>query len=126
MRDFWPAYRFVKSMIRIIRALINLTRRPKPVGFPLPPPSALAGVAFTQLPKLQYDVEVFDVEHEEMDIASYLTAKGRTGWRLHTIQRVERPASVVYALTWDRLAHGERIGPTPYLDSPTPFGKVEA
>ena len=113
MRDLWPAYYFVKSMteIALIFSLValyglfcwSLIRKQKPEGGAIGKPAALAGVAFTQLPKLRYDCEVFDSEHEEMAIADYLTAKGRTGWRLHTIQRFERAQKVEYFLTWDRL-----------------------
>lgn len=108
MRDFWPAYRFVKSMIRIIRALINLARRPKPIGFSMPPPGAIAW----RSPRFQYDVEIYDVEHEESSLNDHINAKAREGWKLHTIHPIERPSYFVYQLTWERLDHEQRANDT--------------
>lgn len=98
--------------MRIIIALINLFRRPKPGRFPMPPPGAIFG-AVAQLPIFEYDHEIFDPAHEDYSIYDYLNLKARDGWKLHTITRHAFNDHHQYCLTWERIkrrANHEAMG----------------
>ena len=89
-------------MISLIRYFVQ--RHRMKAGLSVAPPSApFVGISFDALPKLRYDCEVFDPQYEEKHISDYLSAKGRTGWRLHTIQQIPFGERYKYFLTWDRL-----------------------
>jgi len=105
-------------MIALIRYFVQ--RRRIKAGFPVAP-VAFAPVNFTDLPRLQYDVETFDPSIEETHLQDYLNAKAKTGWRLHTIAPVVRAGYTAYFLTWDRLSR-EGIK---YADYGTEEGREE-